>query len=112
MEAEERNIILDANDVTMDSFCQSPVTTNTQEENANAILTSERLNNLDVLAETLKGLTISNAGYYNSDKNDAVGNPESNPKVATHNSYRKKEKLLILTLSTEICNTRCLSTGP
>ena len=48
-EAEERNIILDANNVTMDNFCQSLVTTNTQGENANTILTSERPNNPDAL---------------------------------------------------------------
>ena len=37
-DAEERNIISDANNVTMDTFCLSPVTKNTQGENANAIL--------------------------------------------------------------------------
>ena len=30
---EKRNIISDANNVTMDNFCQCPVTTNTQREN-------------------------------------------------------------------------------
>ena len=68
-EAEECNVIFDTNNVTMDNFCQSPVTTNTEGENANAILTSERRNNQDVLAETLKGLTIdstmNNSAYYN-----------------------------------------------
>ena len=29
-EEEERNIILDVNTVTMDNFCQFPITTNTQ----------------------------------------------------------------------------------
>ena len=29
-EEEERNIILDANNMTIDTFCQPPVTTNTQ----------------------------------------------------------------------------------
>ena len=32
-EAEESNKIPDANNVTMDNFCQSPVTTNTQGDN-------------------------------------------------------------------------------
>ena len=41
-EEEECNIIFYANNVTMDNFCQSPVTTNTQGENENAIFTSER----------------------------------------------------------------------
>ena len=77
----------------MDIFCQPPVTTNIQGENANEILTSERINYLDALAETLKGLTINNAGYYHLDKNDAEGNPSSNPKVATHTSDRKKIKV-------------------
>ena len=44
-----------ANNVTMDTFCQSPATTNTQGDNANA---SEGLNHLDELSETLKGLTL------------------------------------------------------
>ena len=65
-EEEERNIISGANNVTMDNFCQSPVTTNTQGQNVNA---SERLNNLDELSETLKYLTIdstiNNSAYYN-----------------------------------------------
>ena len=47
---------------------------------------SEKLDKLDALAETLKGYKINNAGYYASDsanKNDAIGNPESNPKTVT-----------------------------
>ena len=61
---------LDAQNVTADNFSQTPVTPNTQRENENAILTSERLNNSDALAETLKCLTINNAGYYESDEKD------------------------------------------
>ena len=72
----------------MDTFCQSPITTNTQGENSNAILMSEVINNLDALAETLKGLTSNDAAYYNSDKNDAEGDTASDPKVATHTSDR------------------------
>ena len=53
-EADERNITLDAHNVTMDTLCPPPVTTNTQGENANAILTSERINNLDALGKTLR----------------------------------------------------------
>ena len=34
-EEEERNIISDANNVTMYTFCRSPVTTNTQRKNTN-----------------------------------------------------------------------------
>ena len=65
-EVDERYITLDAHNLTMNTFCQSPVTTNTQGKNANAILTSEIINNLDALAETLKGLTIKDDGYYDS----------------------------------------------
>ena len=50
MEEEERNFILDSNNLNMDTFCQFPVTTNTQGDNANAVFTSERQNTLDVLA--------------------------------------------------------------
>ena len=61
----------------MDTFCHYLVTTNTQGENANAILTIERINNSDALVEMLKRLKINNAGYYNSDKNDTERDPES-----------------------------------
>ena len=54
-EEEECNIISDANNMTMDIFCQYPVTTNTQGGNANAILTNERRNNSDALVKTIKG---------------------------------------------------------
>ena len=78
----------------MDTFCQSPITTNTQGKNANA---GERRNNLDVLAETLKGLTIdssiNNFSYYNSDEDDAEGDPKGDPLVATHTSEGKKIKV-------------------
>ena len=57
-EEVKRNIISDDNDVTMDTFCQSPVTTNTQGENANSIFTSEEQNTLDMMVETIKGLTF------------------------------------------------------
>ena len=92
-EAEERNIISDSNNMTMDTVCQSPVTTNKQGENANAILTSERLKNSDALAEMLKGLTVNDAGYYNSDKNYAEKDPKRDPKVATHASDEKRRKV-------------------
>ena len=69
--------------MTIDNFCQSPVTNNTQGENANVILTIESRNNLDVLAEMLKGLTIystiNDSAYYNSDKNDTEGDLKNDP---------------------------------
>ena len=96
----------------MDTFCQSSVTTNTQINNAN--IPNERQNTLDILVEILKRLTlhskINDSAYYNSDEDDAERNPKSNQLVATHNSDRKKEKSLILTLTTEI--PRFLSNGP
>ena len=83
-EEEECNIITDANNVTMDTFYQSPVTTNTQGKNSNAIFTSERRNTLDTLTEALKVLTldstINNYAY------------KSDPLVATHTSDEKKGK--------------------
>ena len=66
------------------------------------ILTSDRLNSLEALAETLKLLTINDDGYYESDGNDTKGNPASDLKVATQNSSRKKRKLR--TLATKILN--------
>ena len=83
--------------MTMDNFCQSPVTTSTQGENAKVIFTSERQNILDVLTETLKVLTIdstiNNSACYNSDEDDAESNPERDPLVANHASDRNKRKV-------------------
>ena len=49
--------LLDSNNVTADDFSHA---FNTQIENANTILTSEKLDKLDKLEETLKDLTINN----------------------------------------------------
>ena len=51
----------------MDTFSQAPIMPNTKGENENAILTNEKQNKSDTLAETLKGLTINDAGSYESD---------------------------------------------
>ena len=52
---------------------------------------------MDVLAETLKGLTIDSTikyyAYYDSDENDAEGNPKSDPLLDTHTSDGKKIKV-------------------
>ena len=53
-ESDARNITSDAHNLYMNNFSQSPVTTNKQGENANAILTSGRINNSDTMAKTLK----------------------------------------------------------
>ena len=77
----------------MDTFCQSPVTTNTKGENENVVLTSEGLNNSDTLAEMLKDLTINDAKYYNSDENEAEVHPKIDQKVATQTSEGNKRKV-------------------
>ena len=92
-ETDGRNINLDAHNVTADNLRQTLVTPNMQGDNKNAILTSKRLNNSDALAETLKGLTINNARYYESDDNDAKGDPASDPEVVIHTSDGKKGKV-------------------
>ena len=51
-EEEELNSKLNANNVTMDNLCQSPVTTNTQGEVSN--VTNERQISSDIMAETIK----------------------------------------------------------
>ena len=70
-----------------------PVTPNTQGKNGNSIFTSERLNNLDALAETLKLLTINDAGYYESEENYVKFNPAISPNVDTHTTDGKKRKV-------------------
>ena len=103
----------EAHNVTMDNFSKTPAMTNKKIENKNTILTSEKRNNSGALAEALKGLTINDAGYYESDSanvNDAKGDLASNPKVATHTSDGKKRKLQ--TLAKDICNKNCWATGP
>ena len=70
----------DNHDITVINFCQTPIMPNTQGENENAILKSERLNDSDAVAEMLKGLTINDAEYYESDKNDTKGDPASDPR--------------------------------
>ena len=50
-----------AHNVTVDTFC---LTSNTQRDNENTILTSENLDKSDALAEKLKVLTINGARYY------------------------------------------------
>ena len=57
----EEESILDANNVTADTFSH---TSNTQRENSNAIFTIEKMDKLDDLADALKDLTINDAGYY------------------------------------------------
>ena len=99
IEEEELNFKRNANNVTMDNlYHQSPATTNTQGEITN--VTNEKRISSNILAETIKGFnglaiqeTINDSVYYNSEEGDAESNPNRNPKLATHTSYRKKRKL-------------------
>ena len=84
------NITSDAHNVTVDTF---NYTSNTQRENANAILTSEKVDKPEDLEETLKYLTIDNTEYYVSDSvnaNDVKSDSARDPKTVTHTSDRKK----------------------
>ena len=86
----------DAHNVTVYTFSQIPVTPNTQGYNENTILTSKKQKKSVVLAETLKGLTLYNIVYFESDsvnEINAKSDPESNLKVSTHTSGRKKIKV-------------------
>ena len=97
-EEEERNAQNNANNVTMDTFCQSPITINTQRKNEK--VSNERLISSDILAETIKGFqglmiqsTIKDYSYYNSEENVAESDPKSYPLVTTHTSDRNKRKI-------------------
>ena len=57
-ESDAHNITPDAQNLTADNFSQ---TYNTQIDNANAILTSEKTDKLYGMAETLKYLKINDA---------------------------------------------------
>ena len=79
----------DVKNITADIFNH---TYNKQRENANAILTSEKLDKSDDLADTLKDLTINDAEYYVSKSataNDAKGDPASDLKTITHTNDGK-----------------------
>ena len=97
-EQEECDAKRNANNVAMDNLCQSPVTTNTQRKIAN--VPNKRIISSDILAETIKGFkgltlqsTINDFAYYNAEEDDAESDPNSDPKVATQTSDRKKRKV-------------------
>ena len=82
----------------MDTFCQYPVTTNTQGNIAN--VTNERRISSNILAETIKGFklltldsTINDSEYYNSEEDGAERYPKSDQLVATCTSDGKKRKV-------------------
>ena len=69
---------------------------NTQRGNENAILTSEKLDKLDALAENLKDLKIKDSEYYVSDSvnsNDTKDDPARNLKTVTHTTDKKNRKV-------------------
>ena len=97
-EEEERDAKRNSNNVTMDTFIQYPVMTNTQRKIAN--VPNERRISSDILEETIKefkGLTlqstIKDSAYYHSEKNVAESEPKRNHVVDTHTSDRKKIKV-------------------
>ena len=74
--------------MTTDTFCQSPVTTNTQGDIAN--VTNERQISSEILVKTIKGFnglriqsTINDYAYYDSEEDDA----ESDKKNQSIGSY-------------------------
>ena len=50
-------------------------------------------------------MTINDAGYYNSEKNDAEGNPKSNPEVDTHTSNVSLQQRLLINRTLPIITT-------
>ena len=52
---------MDSNNVTAETFSHA---SNTQRENVNAIFTSENLDKLDELVDTVNNSTINDAKYY------------------------------------------------
>ena len=82
----------------MDTFSQSPLTTNTQGKIAN--VPNKRRISLDILAERIKGFkgltlqsTINDSTNYRSEEDDAESDPNRNQKVATNTSDGNKIKL-------------------
>ena len=82
----EEESISDANNVTMDTFMH---TSNTHRENSNAIFTTENIDKLDKLEDSLEDLTINDAKYYESNtaiKIDSQGDLTRNPDTVIHTS--------------------------
>ena len=93
-EKEERDAKRNPDNVTMDTFIQSTVTTNTSRKKTN--VPNEKRISLESLAETIKGFniftlqsTIKNSADYHSEKSYAEGDPKSDKVVATHTSDGK-----------------------
>ena len=84
----EEESIMDTNNITADTFSHA---SSAQRGNSNAIFTSEKLDKLDELVDSVKNLTINNAKYYEKNAvtaSDAKGNLTRNPKTVTRSRNR------------------------
>ena len=91
----EEESITDSNNFTADTFsCESIV----QRENANAIVTSYKIDKLDELVDAVKNLTIKDAEYYES--NTAIASDSKgvilNPETVNHTINRNFEHKLLI----------------
>ena len=93
-EEEECN----ASNVTIDTFIQTPVTTNTPREKTD--VANERQIYSESLTETLKGFnrltlqsTINNSAFDHSNKNVTKSEPKSDQLIPTHTNDGKKRKI-------------------
>ena len=80
---------MDDNNVTANTFSNI---SNTQIDNANAIFTSEKLDKLENLTDTLKDFRINDSECYLSKSaasRDTQDNLTRNPKTVTYTSNRK-----------------------
>ena len=82
--------MVDVNNVTTDTFSH---TSNTQKENANTILTSEKLDKSDELVNAVNNLTINDNEYYESTlatSSDTQGDLTRNLETCTHTRNGKE----------------------
>ena len=92
MKITEEESLTDANNVTADTLSHA---SNAKKENPNAIFTSENLNKLGELVNTVKNLTINDAKYYESDAgtvSEAQIDLTRDPETVTHTSKGTFEK--------------------
>ena len=105
----EEESIADANNVTADT---SRHTSNKQRENANTIFTSENLDKLDELADTVTFLTINDDECYESNKattSDAQGDPIRYLKTVANTDNRNEK---VTETSNSNLNKKYRVTGP
>ena len=86
---------MDANNITTDTFSHASIS---QRENANAVFTSDNLENLDKLVDAVNNLTVNDAKYYQSKtatESDAQVNLTSDPETVTHTSNGIFEQIIL-----------------